>query len=278
MSDSEGEERSTFAVPKFKGKYVEFEPQLLAFAMLKGCAIAFEPNQSSDYFPTGQRVFSEDEAKRNKQKSFVKKNLQGIVALNTAFSKYPKHLGTIRHSSTPEWPSGRSWTVLETLRKKYLPKDGLTHFDAEKALSDVTMDLNEDPMDYLERLLTVQYQFEDDIHERQLLKQFLSGCSAKYKPSILQIYRGDPKVSTSDLAEKLQIDFRLSEALDSSLLLDQDTIEHETVLAQATPARPPPRNFPPRIISTMDPNDKTCFLCGNKGHLMHQCPLKGTGQ
>ena len=104
MSDSEGEERSTFAVPKFKGKYVEFEPQLLAFVMLKGCAIAFEPNQTSDYFPSGQRVFSEDEVKRTKQKSFVKKNLQGIVALNTAFAKYPKHLGTIGHSSTPEWP------------------------------------------------------------------------------------------------------------------------------------------------------------------------------
>ena len=84
MSDSEGEERSTFAVPKFKGKYVEFEPQLLAFAMLKVCAIAFEPNQTSDYFPTGQKVFSEDEVKRTKQKSFVKRNLQGMVALNTA--------------------------------------------------------------------------------------------------------------------------------------------------------------------------------------------------
>ena len=182
MSDSEGEERSTFAVPKFKGKYVEFEPQLLAFVMLKGCAIAFEPNQSSDYFPFGQRSFSEDELKRTKQKSFVKKNLQGIVALNTALAKYPKHLGTIRHSSTPQWPFGRSWFVLETLRKKYLPKDGLTHFDAENTLSEGTMDANEDPMDYHERLLT------------QFLKQFLSGCNAKYKPSILQIYRANPKV------------------------------------------------------------------------------------
>ena len=265
MSDSEGEERSTFAVPKFKGKYVEFEPQLLAFVMLKGCAIAFEPNQTSDYFPSGQRVFSEDEVKRTKQKSFVKKNLQGIVALNSTFAKYPKHLGTIRHSS---------WFVLETLRKKCLPKDGLTHFDAVKALSEVTMDPNEAPMDYLERLLMVQYQFEDDIHERQLLKQFLSGCNAKYKPSILQIYRTNLKVSTSDLAEKLQIDFHLSEALDSSLLIEQDTIE----LAQVGSARPPPRNFPPRLISTVDPSDKTCFLCGNKGHLIYQCPLKGSGQ
>ena len=140
------------------------------------------------------------------------------------------------------------------------------------------MDPNEDPMDYMERLLTVQYQFEDDIHERQLLKQFLSGCNAKYKPSILQIYRANPKVTTSELAEKLQIDFRLSEALDSSLLIDQDTIEHETVLAQVGSARPFPRNFPTRAISTVDPGDKTCFLCGNKGHLMHQCPLKGSGQ
>ena len=72
--------------------------------------------------------------------------------------------------------------------------------------------------------------------------------------------------------------FRLSEALDSSLLIDQDTIEHETVLAQVGSARPPPRNFPPRVISTMDPNDMTCVMCGNKGHLMHNCPLKGSGQ
>ena len=166
--------------------------------------------------------------------------------------------------------------MLETLRKKYLPKDGLTHFDAEKALSEVTMDPNEDPVDYLERLLTVQYQFEDDIHERQLLKQFLSGCNAKYKTSILQIYRANPKVSTSDFAEKLQIDYRLSEALDSSLLIDQDTIKHETVLAQVGSTRPPPRNFPPRVISTVDPSNKTCFLCENKGHLTHQCQLNGS--
>ena len=230
MSDSEGEERSSFSVPNFKGKYVEFELQLLAFVTLKGCSIALEPNKTSDYFPAGQRLFSDDETKKNKQKSFVKKNLQGIVALNTAFGKYPKHLGTIRHSITPEWPSGRSWYVLETLRKKYLSKDGLTHFDAEKALSEVTMEPSEDPIDYLERLHTVQYQYEEDIFERQLLKQFLSGYSSKYKPSILQIYRDNPSVTTSDLAEKLQIDFRLSEALDSSLMLDQDSIEHETAL------------------------------------------------
>ena len=213
MSDSEGEERSSFSVPKFKGKYVEFEPQLLAFVTLKGCSIAFEPNKTSDYFPTGQRLFSNDETKKNEQKSSVKKNLQGIVALNPAFGKYPKYPGAIGHKNiTPEWPSGRSWYVLETLRKKYLPKDGLTHFDAEKALSEVTMKPSEDPTDYLERLHTVQYQFEDDIFERQLLKQFLCACSSKYKPSILQIYRDNPSVKTNDLAEKLQIDYRLSEA------------------------------------------------------------------
>ena len=38
MSDSEGEERSTFVVPEFKEKNVEFEPQLLAFVNLIGCA------------------------------------------------------------------------------------------------------------------------------------------------------------------------------------------------------------------------------------------------
>ena len=61
MSDSEAEERSSFSVPKFKGKYVEFEPQRLAFVTLKGCSIAFELNKTSDYFPARQRLFSDDE-------------------------------------------------------------------------------------------------------------------------------------------------------------------------------------------------------------------------
>ena len=138
------------------------------------------------------------------------------------------------------------------------------------------MEPSEDPIDYLERLHTVQYQFEDDIFERQFLKHFLCGCNSKYKPSILQIYRDNPSVTTSDLAEKLQIDFHLPEALDSSLMLDQDSIEHETVLAQVNTHRPPPRTFTPRVAA--DARERTCFLCGNKGHLMHECPLKNSGK
>ena len=34
MSDREGEKRSSFTVPKFKGNFIEFEPQINAYVTL----------------------------------------------------------------------------------------------------------------------------------------------------------------------------------------------------------------------------------------------------
>ena len=147
MSDSEGEEKSSFTVPRYKGNYVEFEPQLLAYATLKGCDIAFEPNLAADYFPSGEGVYSENEVTRKKQKAFVKKNLHTIVVLNQAFSKHSQLLSLVRNSKTDEWPKGRAWWILKALRQKFLPRDGLTHFDAEKDLSEVVMEGGEDPIE-----------------------------------------------------------------------------------------------------------------------------------
>ena len=44
MSDSEGEEKNSFTVPRYKGNYVESDQQLLAYATLNGCDIAYETN------------------------------------------------------------------------------------------------------------------------------------------------------------------------------------------------------------------------------------------
>ena len=104
MSDSEGEEKSSFTVPRYKGNYVEFEPQLLAYATLKGCDIAYEPNEEADYFPRGEGDYSDNEITKKKQKTFVKKNLHAIVVLNQAFTK---------HSQLPV-PKGRAWYRSET--------------------------------------------------------------------------------------------------------------------------------------------------------------------
>ena len=73
-------------------------------------------------------MISDNETIRRKQRNFVRKNLQAIVVLNTAFSKYPQYLTLIRNNRATEWPSGRAWFIMETLRQKFLPRDGLTHF------------------------------------------------------------------------------------------------------------------------------------------------------
>ena len=88
---------------------------------------------------------------------------------------------------------------MDLLRKKYLPRDGLTHFDADKVLSDIIMEPNEEPADFQDRLLDVQYRYPEDISNRQVLNQFLRGCESKYKTSILQIYRENPNVTITEL-------------------------------------------------------------------------------
>ena len=55
------------------------------------------------------------------------------------------------------------------------------------------------------------------------MKEFLRGCELKHKTSILQIYRENPNVSIIELTDKLQIDFRLAGALETSLLLDNES-------------------------------------------------------
>lgn len=88
MSDCEGEHRPSFAVPKYKKNYIEFEAQLNAYVMYKGSQIAFKPNKSADYFPQGEILLS---------------------------------------------------------------RDRLTHFDADKVLQDVVMEVNEEPSDFKDR-------------------------------------------------------------------------------------------------------------------------------
>ena len=265
MSDSEGEDRPSFAVPKFKQNYIEFESQLKAYVAYKGSLIAFKPDLSAEYVPTGEQDLSDNETIRRKQKNFVRKNLQGIVILNTAFAKHPKQLALIRNSYTSEWPSGRTWIVMDLLRKKYLPRDGLTHFDADKVLSDIIMEPNEEPADFQDRLLDVQYRYPEDISNRQVLNQFLRGCESKYKTSILQIYRENPNVTITELTEKLQIDFRLAGALETSLLLES---ESETLLAQVEV----PKSIRNDRNNVYDDSNKICYLCGLKGHVARNCP------
>ena len=203
MSDSEGEEKLSFTVPRFKGNFIEFEPQITAYVTLKGSQVAFKPDDTADYFPPGEEMISDNETIRRKQRNFVRKNLQAIVVLNTAFSKFPQYLTLIRNSRTTEWPSGRAWFIMETLRQKFLPRDGLTHFDAKKLLSDVYMQVNEEPIEFKDRLIDVQCRYPQDIKDRQVLNQFLRGCDGKYKSSILQIYRDNPNVDVHSLADKL---------------------------------------------------------------------------
>ena len=265
MSDSEGEDRPSFAVPKFKQNYIEFESQLKAYVAYKGSLIAFKPDLNAEYVPTGEQDLSDNETIRRKQKNFVRKNLQGIVILNTAFAKHPKQLALIRNTYTSEWPSGRTSIVMDLLRKKYLPRDGLTHFDADKVLSDVIMDPNEEPADFQDRLLDVQYRYPEDISNRQVLNQFLRGCESKYKTSILQIYRDNPNVTITELTEKLQIDFRLAGALETSLLLEN---ESETLLAQVEV----PKGIRHDRNNVYDDSNKICYLCGLKGHVARNCP------
>ena len=132
---------------------------LSLYVAYKGILIAFKPDLSAEYVPTGEQDLSDNEVMRRKQKNFIRKNLQGIVILNTAFAKHPKHpkhLAFIRNTYTSEWPSGWTWIVMDLLRKKYLPRDGLTHFDADKVLADILIEPNEEPADFQDRLLDVQ--------------------------------------------------------------------------------------------------------------------------
>ena len=265
MSDSKGEEKPSFTVSKFKGNFIEFESQINAYVILKGSQVTFKPDKAADYYPESEEVMSDNEVIRRKERSFVRKNLQAIVVLSIAFAKNPQYLALNRNSRTSEWPRGRAWFIIETLRQKFLPHDGLTHFDAEKMLSEVHIYNSEEPTDFKDHLVDVQCRYPQDIKDRQVLNQFLCGCDGKYKSSILQIYRDNPDVDAHTLSEKLQIDHRLSETLEATLSISTDP---ETLLTQSDGPLLSSRSYAP---DASDKN-KVCYSCGLRGHLARNCP------
>ena len=124
------------------------------------------------------------------------------------------------------------------------------------------MEGNEDPIEFYERLLNIQFQQEHVLTNRELQSQYLRGSATKYKPSILQIYRDQPNINTEKLALKLQIDYRLSGALDSQLAIDNESIEHETVLTQSERGPPERGNATAPTLQAYSDADNICHLCG----------------
>ena len=107
MSDSEGDEKFFFPPPKYSGDYAEFEPQFDSFGTLRGFHLAFEVNGRVEYVPSGEKELSTNPEVRKKQRSFVRKSLQCIVALQYAFKKHSELLSLIQNSSNVSWPKGR---------------------------------------------------------------------------------------------------------------------------------------------------------------------------
>ena len=134
------------------------------------------------------------------------------------------------------------------------------------------MEGNEDPIEFYERLVNIQFQYEHVLTNRELQSQFLRGCATKYKPSILQIYRNQPNINIEELALKFQSDYRLSGALDSQLAMDNESIEHETVLTQSERDPPTRGNATAPTRSTYADADNICNSCRQRGHVMKKCP------
>ena len=99
MSDSEGDEKSSFTPPKYSGNYAEFEPQFDAFGTLRGFDLAFDVDGTEDYVPSGETELSTNIDIPNKQRFFVKKNLQCIVALQYAFKSHSDLFSFVQNSS-----------------------------------------------------------------------------------------------------------------------------------------------------------------------------------
>ena len=123
------------------------------------------------------------------------------------------------------------------------------------------MHANEEPIEFKDRLINVQCRYPQDIKDRQVFNQFLRRYDGKYKASILQIYRDNPDVDVYALSQKLQIDHRLSQALEANLSIYRDP---ETLLTQ---------NVGP-LLSSPDAshNNKACYACGTRSHLARNCP------
>ena len=124
------------------------------------------------------------------------------------------------------WPKGRAWVAVASC----LPRDGMSHFDAEKKLSEVVMSENEEPQTFYQKLRSVQVQFPDDTEEKQMLNQFLRGSHLKYQASIIQEYKRNPHVTVESLADTLQVDHRLTSVFSTQVTIDDDSVEYESAL------------------------------------------------
>ena len=119
-----------------------------------------------------------------------------------------------------------------------------------------------------QKLRSVQVQFPEDIHEKQMLNQFLRGSHRKYQASIIQEYKSNPNVTVDSLADTLQVDHRLTSVFSTQVAIEDESIEYEYALVQPEANRP---SYTPRSGAMID-TEKICYLCRKKGHIMRNCP------
>ena len=266
MSDSEGDTKTVLTCPKYRGEYLQWRRQFILYASVKGFKEAVSKTADPNLPEVEYLLTVGDQAKAKREKLSMKKNCLALNQLYAAFTKHKTILRMIQITCTDDWPSGQAWQVMAKLNKKFCPNDSIASLQAEIELAAIKMKKNEDPTEFHDKLYEVKQRYPTAISDLQVRNAMIRQCRKEYTEEIVKAM-STPDSTTDDLLDGMLNRFRcLTAHADAS---DSEEEDVALVTYQRNPYRQPSRNYQREI---------TCYLCGEKGHKIVDCPKRAGGQ
>ena len=152
------------------------------------------------------------------------------------------------------------------LNKKFCQNDSIASLQAETELAAIKMKKNEDPTEFHDKLYEIKQRDPTAISDLQVRNAMIRQCRKEYTEEVVMAMF-NPDSTTDDLLDGMLNRFRCHTShADAS-----DSEEKDVALAtyQRTPYRQTSRDYQREI---------TCYLYGEKGHKIVDCPKRAGGQ
>ena len=170
----------------------------------------------------------------------------------------------IQSTCSDDWPSGQAWLVMSRLNKKFCPNDSIASLQAETELAAIKMKKHEDPSEFHDKLYEVKQRYPNAISDLQVRNAIIRQCRKEYTEEVVKAM-STPDSTTEDLLDGMMNRFRCLTAH-----VEAEDSDEEDVALAATYQRPSYRPTRPGDYQ----RTMTCYLCGEKGHKVVDCPKR----
>jgi hypothetical protein len=245
-------------VPTFDGEENQFQlwwTRFRAFAGMMKFAVTLKDTRENS-LPASE---TEEPTDTVEQKEARKRNMVAMYHFTLAFAT-ESLLNIIFSSETEQYPGGLAHLVVQSLMRKYRPKDTISRVEMRTMLRNVKMNRKQDPATLFDQLSAIQNKYNSPgnrIGTDDLIATVLSAAPIDYQAVLTSEHLAKGSALTMhDLSDAMAAQWRVAQGRES-LKKDDDQNQdgrHETLLTA------------PRGCFRGN-----CNLCGRPGHMRKNC-------